>query len=523
MDIAVIGAGPAGLTSAKQAMAAGHSVSVFEAHQQLGGIWNPAGGGAYDGVHMQSSRMSFPFSDFPSTGMADFPCLTEVHDYLRRYANAFEVTPRIRFGARVQHLTKQNGRWQLHAETAGGPLRTAHDAVMVASGELWNCRMPGSVPPAGGPRVFSAKDYRQPQAFAGQRVLVVGGGVSGADISSELVGHADSIDWAIRRKALFLPREFEGVYNDALFSYVGRLAIEEMSYAQYLDLLTHIMPGYMRLYRRTGLLPTTGFHNAVHINEQIVPHVAEGHVKAKPAFRCFAPDGGVCFEGNIIEHYDAVIFCLGYDMPDYGFIEKFDRRDLYQHFIYRHDPTLLVVNTPVDTEAFGTACPYFEAIAGWLIKSLSGAIELPSAADMGQWCRTHMQRLEDRRFYDCWLETIRLRLESGDLPDPRIHFDAYWTVVSSAVNPSNLCHAPKRHAARYDELFDTGLLKARLLASLDTGTRASLLRTGQILQSDFLLAENLPPSQAISTHLPYRMRGAGSSESEEIRGACHVD
>lgn len=39
LNIVVIGAGPAGLVSAKHSIANGHNVTVFEQSEELGGLW----------------------------------------------------------------------------------------------------------------------------------------------------------------------------------------------------------------------------------------------------------------------------------------------------------------------------------------------------------------------------------------------------------------------------------------------------------------------------------------------------
>ncbi|MFC4535762.1 flavin-containing monooxygenase [Sphaerisporangium dianthi] len=508
MRIAVIGAGPAGLTSAKQALEAGHDVVVFEKHDDVGGIWNPASLGAYEGVRMQTSRSGFPFSDFAPEPHGDFLTVAEVHDYLRGYAERFEVAPVIRFGHEVTRVAGGEGNWRVTAVCRGVPVTARFDAVMVASGELWRPRVPPGAPePPRGVRVLTAKDYRRPDAFRGLRVLVAGGGVSGADIASELVGHAAAVDWAVRRKALFLPRDCGGLPNDMLFSYIGRVAMEEMSYAAYLEWLERLLPEYMGMYRATGLLPDSGFHGAVHVNEKIVPHVHRGDVRARAAFERFDADGRVVFADGTDDRYDVVIMCLGYQMPDYGFIEGFRREELYEHFFWYRDPTLVVVNTPVDTDAFGTACPYFEAIAGWALAVLSGKAELPGREEMAAWCERHMGALHDRRYYDCWLETVRIGLASGALPDPATHFADYWRLVSGLVDPANLRPGARTDLpAPFDELFDLAELKHRVLAWLPRPALDALLTSGQIDAADHLGALGVPPSRRVAPSLPYRQR-----------------
>ncbi|MFI5678195.1 FAD-dependent oxidoreductase [Streptomyces cellulosae] len=523
MRLAVIGAGAAGLTCVKQALADGHEVVCFEKYPDLGGIWNPASGGAYAGVRMQSSRMSMPFSDHPPGFAADFPELTEVQAYLRSYAERFGLLRAVRFGHEVVRVAKEGDDWRVTARrAAGGEDSVLVDAVLVANGELWQPRLPaGGLPaPGTGVRVLTSPEYRGAADFAGQRVLVVGGGVSGADIAADLAPHAARVDWSVRRRQLFLPRDIGGVYNDALFSYAGRVAVEEVPYAEYLDWLTEWIPEYMGMYRATGLLPQQGFHGAVHVNEKIIPVVHAGGVHPVVAFDRFTDDGRTVLADGTIGRYDAVVLCLGYEAPDYGFIDGLRREDLYEHHFWRHDPTLAVVNTPVDTEAFGTACPYFEAIGGWVLSVLGGKTTLPGPDERAKWCARHMSALRDMRYLDCWLETIRMGLLSGALPDPAVHFRAYWTLVSSQVDPAQLRpgQVPPVPAV-YDGRLDLAGLRHRVLAALPEDVRQRLLTRGEIDEADLAAAARVPAGRELAPWLPYRQRDTGAAASSEGRAA----
>jgi len=60
-------------------------------------------------------------------------------------------------------------------------------------------------------RIIHSASYRSPDAFADRRVVVVGGGNSGAQIVADLSEHA-SVTWATRRVPSFLPDDIDGRY-----------------------------------------------------------------------------------------------------------------------------------------------------------------------------------------------------------------------------------------------------------------------------------------------------------------------
>lgn len=513
MKIAIIGSGPAGLTSAKQAMERGHEVVVYEKLSKLGGIWNPDSGGAYENVRMQSSVMSFHFSDFEPYSISEFPDVEEVYEYLHEYAKEFSVLEKIEFDTEVCNLAKEGHQWNVTVRHGGKPgcsidavSRTEKfDSIMIATGELWEPIMPelGHVKNSE-VRYLSAKEYQNANEFEGKRVLVVGGGVSGADISSELTGKAARIDWSIRKKHLFFPRHTGEHLNDELFSYIARAEVQNMSRKAYLSLLDDVMPEYMDRYRNSGLLPEEFENNAIYVNEKIIDKVLAGEVGIKPAFHNVNENGDIEFKGGEVEKYDIVIFSLGYGFPNYSFIQDFERSDLYRHFIYRKDPSLAVINTPVDTYAFGTACPYFESIANWVLCVFEEHVRLPSDEVMDKWCEENMHELKTQRYYDCWLETITLSLETGVLKPPSEAFNEYWNVVASKVSPSYLHRIPARPVpGKFDHAVDTESLKARVLASLPIEDRSKILERKEISFELFERAKKVTADQVIPYDLSY--------------------
>src|SRR5699024_4555215 len=116
-------------------------------------------------------------SDWP-----DYPSAAMIEGYLRDYAHAFGVTDAIRFGAVVTALARTGDGWRVKVGGLGdGSTGATHpdtlsaDAVIVANGHNWCPRWPDPGPPGDFTGVqMHARDHRDAQRFAGERVLVVG-------------------------------------------------------------------------------------------------------------------------------------------------------------------------------------------------------------------------------------------------------------------------------------------------------------------------------------------------------------
>jgi len=503
MRIAVIGAGPAGLTAAKQALARGHSVAIFEKHADIGGIWNPASGGAYQSVRMQTSAQCFPFSDYAPSSISEFPNVAEVHTYLRGYSDYFNVSQHIRHGEEVTDVKKLFDKWVITSAHGTKGKTEQVDRVIIANGELWIPKvLPLLSERCGSTKVISVKEYYNSELFIDKKILIVGGGVSGADIASELAESGCTVEWSVRSTALFLPRRCGDYNNDHLFSYIGRYATAKMPRADYLQILHKIMPEYMDAYKETKIYPFKGHNNAIHINDRIVESVHQDRVRVRSAFWKMDNDGTVHFQDGTTDKYDVIISCAGYEKVDYSFIDNFDRTNLFEHFFYHPDTTLAILNTPGDADAVGTACPYFELIAGWILRVFEGVVRLPSPDLMRRWCERAEGRSNKRYFYDCWLESIRIGLLSQQIPDPMNEFDDYWTLISSIPLSSNLQLSGLRHyPAAYDHLIEMDSLKSRLLTSVPLASRRKLFSTKKITEAEFSNAEITPSVNVISLGL----------------------
>ncbi|MEU0338608.1 NAD(P)-binding domain-containing protein [Streptomyces bobili] len=179
-DLIVIGAGQSGLAAAALAPRRGFARTlVLEADEAPGGAWPRY----YDSLTLFSPARysSLPGMRFPGDGDR-YPTRDEVVDYLRAYAH--RLTADIHTSTTVSSVIRQGGAWSVRAED--NREFTAR-AVIAATGDYGTPYIPevsGRAEFAG--QVLHAADYRSPDAFAGQRVVVVGGGNSAIQIAAEL-------------------------------------------------------------------------------------------------------------------------------------------------------------------------------------------------------------------------------------------------------------------------------------------------------------------------------------------------
>ena len=186
----VIGAGISGLTTGKAFSDWGLPYSCFEASDDIGGNWyfgNPNGrSSAYQSLHIDTSRDGVSFRDMPMgpDDYPDYPHHAEIFGYLHRYADAFSLRDRIRFETPVEHAErKPKGGWEI---TLGDGSAQEFDFLVVGNGHHWDPRLP-DFPGKFDGETIHAHHYigpADPIDLYGKRVLVVGIGNSGVDITS---------------------------------------------------------------------------------------------------------------------------------------------------------------------------------------------------------------------------------------------------------------------------------------------------------------------------------------------------
>ena len=197
-DVIVIGAGQSGLAAAHALRQAGRSPVVLEAGQEPVGSWPSY----YDSLTLFSPARYSSLPGMPFPGDPDhYPHRDEVVDYLRRYAKDLDAD--IRTGHRVTALRRRAGRFTVGLEDGGELTAPIVIAATGAFGTPHRPALPGLDTFAG--TVVHAADYREPSAFAGQRVVVVGAANTAVQVAHELARVA-TVTLATRAPVRFAPR-----------------------------------------------------------------------------------------------------------------------------------------------------------------------------------------------------------------------------------------------------------------------------------------------------------------------------
>ena len=105
MRIGIIGAGVAGLATAKVLLQAGHEVVVFDSAPDVGGVWSRTR--RYPGLTTQSAKATYGLSDYPMPrDYPEWPTGAQVQAWLEAYAQEFKIEPHLRLSTRVEHATR---------------------------------------------------------------------------------------------------------------------------------------------------------------------------------------------------------------------------------------------------------------------------------------------------------------------------------------------------------------------------------------------------------------------------------
>ncbi len=240
MKICIVGAGFAGLSTAKVFKSFGHSVVVYEKEADVGGVWSRSR--RYPGLTTQNVRSTYAFSDFPyPSDYPEWPSGEQVQRYLEAYTLKFGFASDIVLNTTVvaARLADDESGWSVtirdsrNADPAHEST-VAFDYLVVCNGIFSQPALP-SFPGAAefvasGGRIAHTSEFSDLADAANKDVLVIGYGKSSCDVAQAVAGTAASVTVVARHVLWKMPKMLMNVLNykfllltrlgEALFKYI---------------------------------------------------------------------------------------------------------------------------------------------------------------------------------------------------------------------------------------------------------------------------------------------------------------
>ncbi|MEV0528820.1 ArsO family NAD(P)H-dependent flavin-containing monooxygenase [Streptomyces sp. NPDC050439] len=279
-DVVVIGGGQAGLAAGYHLRRLGLDFVILDAQTEAGGAWRHA----WDSLHLFSpaAYSSLPGRPMPGRPGEEYPDAAHVVDYLSEYERRYDLP--LHRPVRVNAVHREGDALRVESDAGTWQAR----AVISATGTWWRPfgpAVPGRVRFRG--RQLHTVEYRSPRDFAGRRVIVVGGGNSGAQIAADLA-HDSDLTWVTQRPARFLADDIDG---RALFDVAT-------ARRRALDSGQSDTGGVASLGDIVAVPPVRAARDA-------------GLLKAQPMFTRLTSDGVEWADGTRAQA-DAVIWCTGF-------------------------------------------------------------------------------------------------------------------------------------------------------------------------------------------------------------------
>lgn len=302
----IIGAGPAGLAVGAQLRGHGVPFEIIDREDRVASAWHRH----YERLRLHTARRysSLPGLPFPPETPQWVP-RADVVRYFTAYADHHDIAPR--FGEAATAIRPTPDGWAVHTDATTWQTLT----VIVATGHNHTPNRPDfpGVDTFAGPVVHS-RDYRTGKPYAGQRVLVVGCGNSGAEIAIDLWEQGARPTLVVRgpvhvvSRSLFgRPSQHSSVLLDklprgvqrAVHRLVARYVLPDLSA---LGLHRPAQSVYDH-YQQTGRIPL--------IDIGTVGLIRQGHITVAPGVRRVEPET-VHFADGSHAAFDAIVLATGY-------------------------------------------------------------------------------------------------------------------------------------------------------------------------------------------------------------------
>ncbi|XP_075038588.1 dimethylaniline monooxygenase [N-oxide-forming] 2-like [Mixophyes fleayi] len=426
--VAIIGAGISGLGAIKACLDEGLEPTCFERSDDYGGLWKftdrveDGRASIYWSLVTNASKEILSLSDFPMP--ADFPNFlpnSKYYEYIKLYAENFKLLKYIKFKTAVCRVEKHSefpttGQWLVTTEMNGDKKTDIFDAVIVCTGQHAQPVLPGNTLPGiekfkG--QVIRCQEYKRPIGFDGKRVLIIGMGNTGVDISTELSTRASQVYlstrkgiWVIQRLGkgglpydLFFLQRFKNWIQNLVPAPVSRWMIKKYMNNQFNHQLYDIEPEGIEW--REPL-----------VNEELPSRILSGSIIIKSEVTTFTETSAHFADGSVVNDLDVVILAIGYDYSfpflDQSIVKKDESKGSFYKKIIPLDiekPTLAFIAFVLPVGPSGVVA---ELQSRWATRLFKGLHNLPNAEKIKE------EMLKDEKLRKKWFSTPKNNFRRTD-------------------------------------------------------------------------------------------------------------
>lgn len=414
--VVIIGAGVAGLATARSLIAQGLECTVFERHSVLGGVWSD--GYLNFGVQVQKELYEFPDWPLPEE-TPNFTPGPIIQGYLTDFARHFGITPHIRFDTTVTHVKERDGPssgWTVTSKHDGQEKQDQFDLVVICIGLYSNVPNMPEFPnrDAFSGEVIHNSKLKSSEQLSGKRVAVVGYGKSATDAAIESAAAAKETHIIFREPHWPIPQKLAGVlpFKWGLLHRMNITLIPPYQEVTPVEKVVHSLGKplvwfYWRLVEtllyfqcqmdsrfgtRVSLVPKDPIEIGAFSESTMVPRSSFYRLARNDAIKLhrttieeYTPTGLKLADGSALD-LDLIILATGW-ATDFSFIEnevwqRFGAEEdgfyLYRHMLNPEVPGLVFVGRASSISSILTYCLQ----AHWLVELIKGNLKLPSVDAM---------------------------------------------------------------------------------------------------------------------------------------------
>lgn len=322
--ICIIGAGPSGITAAKNCKEAGLNFVVFEKNDKVGGNWvfNSKTGhsSVYENTHLISSKSWSEFEDFPMPeDYPDYPNHFQLQKYFEDYAHHFDVYSSIKFDHSVQKVERlPDANWLVsYIDNLGEEKSEIFQVLMVANGHHNVPKYPQYPGTYTGTYLHSHDFKYLKEEWRDKRILVIGAGNSACDIAVESSRISKVVHMSMRSPQWIFPKFIFGQPGDVFAAKSKWLPKIVRQYG-----LKFLVRAILGPYSRYKLPENTRLPLTTHptLNSDLLEYLRHGRITPRPAITSF--DGlTVNFADGTSDDFDIIFACTGF-WTEFPFFDK---------------------------------------------------------------------------------------------------------------------------------------------------------------------------------------------------------